>query len=149
MLDWPFSIRSRDWIALVAAIAIGPFYILNFVRFSAEMIGDAPFFYLLFCATAVPLVAVIAARWKLVTWQVAVASMTTALIVNNFQQWYTSWAHVARVAYVFWAMALMLSSPVPIYFLLRPLAVRRQIICGIVIGGVAMAMILGIELAAA
>jgi hypothetical protein len=51
---------------------------------------------------------------------------------------------IASTAYVFWAGGTLLSSPLPIYLLLKPLAPRQRYIWGITVGAIAVALWVGI-----
>jgi hypothetical protein len=54
-------------------------------------------------------------------------------------------SEIPSLAYVFWAGATLLSSPLPIYFLLKPLALRQRYIASMIIGAIALALWLGIK----
>ena len=84
------------------------------------------YFYFLCSVVVVPLFILGAGRFKLLAWQLGVVSLTLCVLADNLWNHAILRGDVPRVAFVFWTLGTLLSSPVPIYFLLRPLTPRRR-----------------------
>ena len=133
--------KLRDWISLVAAVAVGPASLK--IGYAMGLIyAAAALEYFFFCAIVVPSLTFIARsdRFKIVTWPLAIASLTVTVIADDLRLGSMPRSEIVSVMYVFWTMGILLSSPLPIYLLLRPLQRRQQNIALIVIGAVALAM---------
>ena len=139
------NVHLRDWMSVVAAIAIGPVFLSIGYATPGLIFGAAAAAYFLGCAIVVPLLTLVAGRLKFSTWQLAIVSFTFTVIGDNLRLGSMHRSEILRVAYVFWALGTLLSSPLPIYFLLRPLTWRRRYVFGIAIAAVALALWLGIK----
>jgi hypothetical protein len=141
---WRTDVQTRDWISLVAALAIGPVSLIGY-EIPGLIFGAAAAFYFLYCAIVVPLVTFIAGRLKFLTWQLAIISLTLTVVGDNLRLGPMPSSEIARVAFVLWTSGTLLSSPVPIYFLLRPLTWRQRCVSGVVIAAVSFALWLGLK----
>jgi hypothetical protein len=141
---WRTDIRSRDWIILVAAIAIGPVFIK--IGYAAGLVyGTAALAYFLCCLIVVPALTILGGRLKYFTWQLAIMSLTFAVIGDNLRLNAINRSEIPRVAFAFWAMGTLLSSPAPTYFLLRGLKPRQRYVAGIAIAALALALWVGLK----
>jgi hypothetical protein len=141
---WRINVQSRDLISLVAALAIGPLSLVGYA-IPGLIFGAAAAFYFLYCAVVPPLVILIADRLKFLVWQLAIASLTLTVVGDNLRQGRMPGNDVARIMFVFWTSGTLLSSPVPIYFLLRPLTWRQRGFSGAAIAVIALALWLGLK----
>lgn len=134
--------RLLPWLSVVAAIAIGPVFIL--LGYAMGLVyGAAGLAYLVCCAAVVPLVTAIAGRMWFFSWQLAVASLTWAVIGDNLRLNSIHGREILSVAYGFWAIGTLLSSPLPIWLVLHPLKRRQRYIVGVAIAGVGLAILFG------
>jgi hypothetical protein len=131
------------WLSVVAAIAIGPVFI--YMGYAMGLVyGAAGLAYLFCCAAIVPLVTAIAGRIWFFSWQLAVASLTCALIRDDLRLNSIHGREITSVAYGFWAFGTLLSSPLPIWLVLHPLKPRQRYVVGVAIVGVGLAIWFGI-----
>jgi hypothetical protein len=137
--------RLREWISLIVAVVIGPAFLLIGYRVPGLIFGAAAGAYILVCATVVPLLTLAAGRLKFLAWQIAIISIVLAVIGDNLRLNAIHRNEIPSTAYVFWASGTLLSSPLPIYFLLKPLALRQRYIVGIIIGATALALWFGLK----
>jgi len=135
----------REWITLAGAVAIGPAFLLIGYRIPGLVFGATTIANALLCAVVVPLLTVAAGRFKFLAWQTAVISITLAVVGDNVRLNAIQRNEILSVAYVFWAAGTLLSSPFPIYLLLKPLAPRQRYIAFVLIGLIALALWLGIK----
>jgi len=140
----PPSDRALLWISLAAEAAIGPALLVAGYAMGLGF-GLGAYLYILCSAVVVPLFIFGAGRFKFVAWQLGVASLTLSVIADNIWNHAIFRGEILQVAFVFWALGTLSSSPVPIYFLLRPLAPRHRYIAGAVIAAVAIALSLGVK----
>jgi len=140
----PPSERALLWISFAAEAALGPAFLVAGYAMGL-VFGVGGFFYIVCCAVVVPLFIFCAGRLKLIAWQVGIASLVLSVIGDNIWNHAIFRGEIPRVAFLFWALGTLSSSPVPIYFLLRPLTPRRRCIAGAVIAGLAIALSLGLE----
>jgi hypothetical protein len=136
----PYIFGTRDWISLCAAILIGPVLLGVGSAVPGLIYGAAAMYYFLCCAIIVPLLVVLADRLKAWAWQIAIGSLTLTVISDGIPR-----SQIASVTFVFWALGTLLSSPVPIYFLLRPSTPRQRYVYGIAIATTAIALWLGLK----
>jgi hypothetical protein len=132
---------QRSWIGIVAAVANGPVSLkLGYALHLMYAVLPSGIFFS--CLVAVPFLTLIARshRMKILTWQLAIASLTLTAIADNLRLGPVPRGEIITIAYVFWSMGILLSSPLPIYPLLRPLQRQQQKIAFIVIAAVALAM---------
>lgn len=141
----PIKEHLWEWGSLVAAACIGPAFLLVGYHIPGLIFGAAAGADFLLCALVVPLLVLAAGRMKFVTWQLAIISITLAVIGDNVRLNAGHRAEIAAVAYVFWASGTLLSSPVPIYFMLRPLTPSRRLIFSIMIALLAIALWCGVK----
>jgi hypothetical protein len=124
--------RYIEWAALVACVLIGPVSLV--VGYELMLIGDLGVFFLAACcAFAIPFLMLLAGRLKYFAWQAGVLSIVLSIIVDNVRLHAIYPLEALRVAYVFWASGTMLSSPVPIYFILKPMPVRDRVVACVLI----------------
>lgn len=135
----------REWISFVAAIAIGPAFLLIGYQVPSLIFGAAAGASILLCAIVVPLLTFAAGRLKFIAWQLAIISIVLAVIGDNLRENAIHRSEIPSMAYVLWAGGTLLSSPLPIYFLLKPLALRQRYIVGIIIGATALALWFGLR----
>lgn len=140
----PPSDRALLWISLAGEAVVGPAFLVAGYAMGL-VFGLGAYFYVLCCAVVVPLLMFGAGRFKLVAWQLGVASLTLSVIGDNIGNHAISRREIPRVAFVFWALGILSSSPAPIYLLLSPLTPRRRYIAGAVIAAVAIALSLGLK----
>ena len=141
----PGDKRLREWITLSAAIAIGPASLLIGYQIPGLVFGAAAGASIFVCAIVVPLLTLAAGRLKFLAWQLAIISTVLAAIGDNLRLNAIHRSEVPSVAYVFWAGGTLLSSPLPIYFLLKPLVPRQRYVVGIIVGAVAYVLWFGLK----
>jgi hypothetical protein len=141
----PTGERLRVWISLVAAIAIGPVFLLIGSHIPGLVFRAAAGAYILLCAIAVPLLTLAAGRWKFLAWQFAIISIVLAVIGDNLRLNAIHRSEIPPTAYLLWASGTLLSSLLPMYFVLKPLALRQRCIVGIIIGAISLALWFGIK----
>lgn len=127
------------------AIALGPLFLRAGYAIPGVVFGAAGGAYILCCLFVVPLLILGAGRLKFVIWQLATLSLSVAVIADNLRLNAIRRSDIGSVFYVFWALGTLLSSPLPIYFLLRPMPVRQRYIAGIAIAAAAVALWLGLK----
>ncbi len=144
MTLWPKDIRLRDQTAIAAAVVWGPlfYYLIGSLGLVFGGAGIASFFCY---AVIVPLVMLIADRLKFFVWQLAVASFSVTVIVDNIRLGAIYPSQIAGVLFGFWAIGTLLSSPLPIYFLLRPMASSQRYRYAIAIVAIGLALWFGIK----
>ena len=135
----------RQWICLIVAIAIGPVFLLTGYHIPGLMYGAAAAAVIGVWVIVVPWLTIAAGDFKLLVWQISILSITCAIIGDNLRLNAIHRKELVGAAYVFWACGTLLSSPLPIYFLLRPLETRRRFIVGGIIVIVALTLGLGIK----
>jgi hypothetical protein len=135
--------RIREYGSILAAIGIGPLFLVIADRvgllFRAAASG-----YMLVCVLVIPLLTVLARRFKFLAWQVSVASMAITVISDDLRIHAIHRTEIIPVGYVFWAFGTLLSSPLPVYFFLKPLHGRMRTITFICIVAIASGLWLGI-----
>jgi hypothetical protein len=107
--------------------------------------ASAAIFFVICCAVAVPLFVVGAGRLKYFVWQLGVASLTLSVIGDNVRSRAILRSEIPRIAFVFWALGTLSSSPVPICFLLMPMTRRRRFLAGTVLAALALALWIGLK----
>lgn len=141
----PTGDHLREWISLIAAVAIGPTFLLIGYHVPGLIFGAAAGAYILLCATVVPLLTLAAGRLKFLAWQIAIISIVLAVIGDNLRLNAIHRDEIRSAAYVFWAGGTLVSSPLPIYFVLKPLAPRQRYIVGVIIGAIALGLWFGLK----
>jgi hypothetical protein len=141
----PMGGRLQEWLGVVAAIAIGPAFVLIGNRVPGLIFGAAAGAYFLLCAIIVPLLTLAAGRLKFLAWQLAIVSVVLAVIGDNLRLNAIHRTEIPSTAFVFWASGTLLSSPVPIYFVLKPLPLRQRYLGGIIIVAIALGLWFGIK----
>jgi hypothetical protein len=128
----------------VGAIAIGPMFLV--AGYSLGLVfASAAIFYVICSVFAVPLFVVGSGRLRYLVWQLGVASLTLSVIGDDIRSHAILRSEIPRVAFVFWALGTLSSSPVPICFLLMPMTRRRRFVAGTVLAAVALALWIGIK----
>ena len=79
------NVHLRDWMSVVAAIAIGPVFLSIGYATPGLIFGAAAAAYFLGCAIVVPLLTLVAGRLKFLTWQLAIVSCTFTVIGDNLR----------------------------------------------------------------
>jgi hypothetical protein len=129
------SERLREWLSLVAAIALGPAFLL--------VGGQVPGSYVIVCVLVVPLLTLAAGRLKFMAWQVAILSMTLTVIADNLRDNAIHGGEIPWTVYVFWAMGTLCSSPLPVHGMLRRLGPRKRYAAGVGIAAIALIDVVG------
>ena len=135
----PINDRTRDRVAFALAVLQAPLFVLA----SASMnlvYGAAGVFFFLWCALIIPWIILLSVHSRFITWQLAVVSLVVSGLGENLGMEVFKRREMFKVVFVFWVSASLLSSPVPIYTLLRSMTLRNRIIFGflIVLAGVAL-----------
>jgi hypothetical protein len=136
----PYIFGTRDWVSLFGAIFCGPILLGIGSTIPGLVFGAAAIYYFLICAIIVPLLVILAQRLKAWAWQIAIGSLTFTVVRDGIAR-----NQIASVAFVFWAIGTLLSSPVPIYFLLRPQSPRQRYVYAVAILTTAIALWLGLK----
>jgi hypothetical protein len=68
-----------------------------------------------------------------------------AVISDNLRSNAVHRSEIPSTAYVIWAFGTLISSPLPIYFFLRPLSPRQRNIGAVVIGMIALGLWIGLK----
>lgn len=140
----PANDRVRDSFACVLAVAQGPLCVL--AAYSMHLLyGSAAVFFFLWCALVLPWVIVLSRNVRILIWQLAVVSLTLSVIGDNLRIRAINNRDLLRVTFVFWAVGCLLSSPVPIYRLLRSMTPRNRLIFGFAIVLTGVALWLGVK----
>jgi hypothetical protein len=84
-------------------------------------------------------------RLKFLAWQMAIVSIVLAVVGDNLRLNAIHRSEIPSVAFGFWAGGTLLSSPLPIYSLLKPLRSRQRYIVAILIVAIALALSLGLK----
>ncbi|MGA9389504.1 MAG: hypothetical protein WBV69_03570 [Candidatus Sulfotelmatobacter sp.] len=134
----------QDWVSLAAAVGLGPAFLLIGYQIPGLVFAASAGAWILLCAVVVTLLTAFG-RPKLLVWQVAVTSITLAVIGDNIQTNVVQRNEILSTAYVFWAGGTLLSSPLPIYLVLKPLAPSKRFIFAMVIGVIALTLWVGIK----
>jgi hypothetical protein len=145
MKSYPAREPLREWICLITAIAIGPAFLIIGNYIPGFIYRAAAGAAILLCVIVVPLLTLAAGRLKFLVWQLAIISIALAVIGDNLRLHAIFRSEILPVTYVFWAGGTLLSSPLPIYFLLKPLALRQRCIVGIVIASITLALWFGLK----
>jgi len=136
--------RLREWVSVAAAAAIGPVFVI--VGYSTGVVfGAGAVALVLLCVFIVPVLTLAADRSKFLAWQLAIVSIVLAVVGDNLRLNTIHRSQVPSVAFGFWAGGTLLSSPLPIYFLLKPLRSRQRYIVAILILAIALALSLGLK----
>ena len=138
---WP----PPQWVSLAGSVVLGPlFFALGYT--ANLMFGLAAAAFFVVCLTLVPLLTYTAGRFRFVAWQAAVFSLVLSVIGDDLRLHSIHGREVFSIAYVFWVLGSLLSSPLPIYFVLRPLPRPKKYVFGFVILASGAALYLGIGL---
>ncbi len=125
-----------NWVSIVLAVIAGPLWIIlvwNILGRRGGIYGAAVHAFFLFSIVIIPLLTLLPTqRWKILTWQVAVCSFSLAMFVQNLGSSPVNDGALALDIRL-WVVTSVLSSPLPIYFLLRQLTPKKRIIVGIAI----------------
>lgn len=134
--------RVIELLSLAGAIALGPLVLL--CGYSAGfMFGVAAMFYFVVCALVIPLLVLIGGRLKFIIWQTAILDLVCSIIIDDIRVGMRFGAReLFSVPYEFWLFGTLLSAPLPVYFVLKPLPRRRRYIVGSVIAACAVALYL-------
>jgi len=142
MKNWPLDQRVREWLIAAGAVAIGPIFLG--VGYAANlMFGLAAAAFLWVCAVVVPLLTYASGRLKFLVWQLAVLSLVLSDVGDNLRLHAIQGQEILAVAFGSWTLGTLISSPLPIYMLMRPLEKRQRIIVGLIIAVAALALYVG------
>jgi hypothetical protein len=135
--------RVREALSVLGALAIGPL-VLAFGYSQRFMFGVAALYYFLVCAAIVPLLTFAGGRLKFVVWQLAVLDLALSVVGDDLRGGMRMHAReLLGVVYGFWFMGTLLSSPLPVYFILVRLPRRRLFVGILAIGVITAALFLG------
>jgi hypothetical protein len=144
----PISIRAREWLGLAGAIAIGPLAV-TFGYSQGMLFGVAFFYFMLVFAALVPLLTYAGGRLKILVWQLAVLDLTFSVVGDDVRVHMLFRAReIISAVYIVWALGTLVSAPLPIFFILRPLPGRRRYVVGSLIVVIAVALLLGAKFVA-
>ena len=136
--------RFRDCVGLVAAVSIGPLLqLLGNLYPALSFAGGALF--LLVCAVVVPLIVMLSGRLRFVVWQIAIFSIIISTVTVDLRAQAMRASEIPSVTYVFWASGTVLSLPLPLFYMLRPLRLKQRFITGGAVLIVAGALWLGVR----
>jgi hypothetical protein len=135
----------RNWASLAVAVALGPAFIIVGYRIHGLVFGAATGAAIVVCSVVVPLLTMAGGRFWLPVWQVAVISMTLAVVGDNIRLNAMHRNEIASVAYVLWAGGTLLSCPLPIYLFLHELSPRQRYISCVLIAATGLVLWLGIK----
>ena len=140
------TVMNREWLrpslSIFGALALGPVFLLLGYWQGNFVYGLAALAYFFVCAAIVPLLVLYARRLRVLVWQLAVASLDLSVIADNFRLHAIRGREAVSIAYPFWVLGTLLSAPVPVYFLLKPLTRQRKYVVGSLILIVAAALYL-------
>src|SRR5579863_9275557 len=117
--------RTDSWISeglsVAAAVALGPIFL--FLGYRANlMFAAGAIAYLALCVAVVPLIVAFGGRFRFLVWQLAALSLALSVVIDDLSVEAVPSAHVKEftgVAFGFWAIATVLSSPLPIFLLVQ------------------------------
>ena len=135
----------REWTGIALAIVTGPAFVQIGYAIPGLVFGASAAFYFASCVIVVPLVTLVASRWRFLAWQLAIVSLSMTILVHNIRLRAIHRSEIPSVVYVLWGLGTLLSSPLPIYYLLRPMAARQRYLAGITIAIAAFVLWLGIR----
>lgn len=136
--------RTREWLSIIGALAVGPVALL-FGYSQRLMFGLAAAYIVLIWLAIVPLLTYFGSRLKFFVWQLAVIDIALSVIGDDLRGNMIHGLEIVSVAYVFWGMGTLLSSPLPVFFILRSVPGRRRYFVGLSIAVIAIAMYLGLR----
>ena len=110
--------RQNSVIATIAALALGPVF-LTIGYFRGLVFAAGPLAYFLVCIVIVPFLTFAAGRLKFLAWQLAIISLTLSVVGDDLRLGIMPSTRILVFGCRFWAVGSLLSSPLPIYFLLR------------------------------
>ncbi|MGA8274627.1 MAG: hypothetical protein WB919_23930, partial [Candidatus Sulfotelmatobacter sp.] len=114
--------RWREWVSIFLAIAIGPAFLLIGNSIPGLIYRAAAGAYFLCCVLVVPIPIFIADRFKFLAWQLAIGSLALTLVEDNLKSHamrLTDIKEIAGFVFALWIAGTLLSSPLPIYILVR------------------------------
>lgn len=134
----------REWLSVAAAVVAGP--VSSAIGHSMHLVyALAGMFYFLFCATVIPLLAYAAGRLKFLVWQVAIFSLIVTTIYENRSVGVNMGGReLFTMVYFFWFSGTLVSSPLLIYYRLKPLPPRRRFIEGAIFAVTALVLFGGL-----
>lgn len=141
----PQRLHGREWACLGLAVAIGPLWLEAGNAIPGLIFGAGARFYILVCLLVVPLIVLLAGRLKFVVWQLSIVSIIAAVILDDLSDHAVRHSEIPRVLFVFWVLGTLFSSPLPIYFFLKPMNWGARAIWGVSIVAVGIAIWLGMK----
>jgi len=121
----------REWTGLVLAIAVGPVWLEAANAIPGLIFRAAAGFYILVCLLAVPLIVLLARRLKFIVWQISIVSLAGVIILDDLRSHAVFHSEIPGMLFVFWTIGTLFSSPLPIYFFLKPMNWRARAIWGV------------------
>lgn len=130
------STNSKNWadswivegLSIAAAIALGPVFL--FLGYRAHlMFAAGAIAYFALCVAVVPLIVAFGGRFRFLVWQLAALSLALSVVIDDLSIEAVPSAHLKEftgVAFGFWAIATVLSSPLPIFLFVQRWRARRQ-----------------------
>jgi hypothetical protein len=141
------DLRRTEWAGIVLAFAIGPVFSLIVIAIPDFMY---PGIYVACFVFVVQFVILVAGRLKFIAWQLAIVSSSLAFLADDLRivakyhaNMYPS--EVLSVLFVMWGMGTLFSSPLPVYFLLRPMASKKRYVASISVAAAALALWFGMK----
>ncbi len=141
----PQRLHGREWACLGLSIALGPVFLEAAYAIPGLIFGAAAGFYVLVCLLVVPLIVLLAGRLKFVVWQLSIFSIIVAVILDDLSDHAVRHSEIPRVLFVFWVLGTLFSSPLPIYFFLKPMNWRARAIWGVSIVAAGIIIWLGMK----
>jgi hypothetical protein len=117
-----------EWMSIPASISIGPLFLLLGYETNL-MFGAAAGMYFLICAGPVPLLVAFAGRFRFLVWQLAALSLAISVVIDDLRVEANVGAHLkeyAGIALGFWAIASVLSAPLPIFLIFQMVRARKR-----------------------
>jgi hypothetical protein len=120
-------LRIVNRLSIPAALALGP--ITLFLGYKMNLVfGVAAWYFFLVSLTAIPVVIALAGPFRFLVWQLAALSLAVSIAVDDLRLEAAPLSHLreyAGVGLVIWAIATILSSGLPIIFLVQKLRARK------------------------
>src|SRR5579863_10179540 len=130
----------REWTSVIAAIALGPGFLLTAYHLRGLMYGAAAGATILLWALVIPLLTISAGHFRFFVWQLSIISIVCTIVGDNLRLNAIHRSEVAALAFVFWAGGTLFSAPVPVYLFLRQMDIRQRYIWGVILALVALVL---------
>lgn len=120
--------RKFEWLSIPASISIGPLFLLLGYEMNL-MFGAGAAIYFAICLSVVPLVVAFGGRFRFLVWQLGALSLALSVVIDDLRVEANPGAHLkeyAGVGLAFWAIASVLSAPLPIFFIFQMVHARKR-----------------------